>query len=193
MPSPLAAGLTHTTRLKQNFFHSRTRTRTRNLWSPIMKRRIRSLSAMAGLMFAMCLSTGVNLQTAAAGGPSVDSVLGIDQPDCCHVIDLLARIELADSPDMPGPWALMSSADCQPLATWNCWKSTWCAMELSVKVPSSKSASATPADAPSRIFRSPWSGSWNGSLSTRPAGRFVSPVSTQVKRSVLRSSCPLAA
>jgi hypothetical protein len=56
-----------------------------------MKRRIRSLSVMAGLMFAMYLGVGLKLQTAAAGGPSVDAVLGIDQPDCCHVIDLLAR------------------------------------------------------------------------------------------------------
>ena len=56
-----------------------------------MKRRFSSLSAMAGL--AMILSIGISVcpSAATAGGPSVDSLLGIDQPDCCHVIDLLVR------------------------------------------------------------------------------------------------------
>ena len=49
------------------------------------------LSAVAGLMFALSLCHVASAQTAAATGPSVDSVLGIDQPDCCHVIDLLMR------------------------------------------------------------------------------------------------------
>lgn len=49
------------------------------------------LPAMAGLLVVLSIGISLSPQTAAAGGPSVDSVLGIDQPSCHHVIDLLVR------------------------------------------------------------------------------------------------------
>ncbi len=56
-----------------------------------MQRSTFTLSVIAGLTLALGVSIGWNPQIATADGPSVDTLLGIDQPDCYHIIDLLAR------------------------------------------------------------------------------------------------------
>ncbi len=56
-----------------------------------MKQTHRSLSALTALMLTLSLASSLLPRIATAGGPSVDAVLGIDQPDCFHVIDLLIR------------------------------------------------------------------------------------------------------
>ncbi len=47
------------------------------------------LSSLGTVMLSVALGLTLPTPEAAAQPPSVDTVLGMDQPDCCHVIDLL--------------------------------------------------------------------------------------------------------
>lgn len=62
-----------------------------------MNRTACRLSALSALTFVFSLGVGAMPKAASAAPPILDSVLGFDQPDCCHVIDLLMRNRICKS------------------------------------------------------------------------------------------------
>jgi hypothetical protein len=77
-----------------------------------MKRTTFNMSAVAVLTFVFALNVSVAPKTSSAADPNLDAVLGLNHPDCCHVIDLLMHNRFRQSmghgitsiPGMPMPY-----------------------------------------------------------------------------------------
>lgn len=62
-----------------------------------MHRNTTKLFAMAALTFVFALNVGAVPKTSSAAAPDLDAVLGLNHPDCCHVIDLLMHNRIRKS------------------------------------------------------------------------------------------------